>query len=391
MSRVLFMSHAAERTGPPVIMLHLARWLRANTDLEFELLFLEGGELEAEFRSLAPTHILDEWEPPRLAVLLDSLAWKVGREEWAPTIRAAFLRHRLRRIRNIDVVYINTCGSVRGLRYLRDRETATVLTHVHELSVGLEYHLPPEDHELIRSRSRHYIVVSEAVARATEQSFGVPPDMVKVRYGFVEAARARPDPAVGAASRSKLGIPDDAPVVGASGLTHWRKAPDLFVQVARLVDQGWDGPAPHFVWVGGQADGDELAPIRYDVDRSGLGDRVHFLGHQEDPIPWVQAFDLLVLPAREDAFPLVCLEAAAVGVPVVCWDNGGMPEFVGDGECGYVAHYPDLRAMADHVLTLLGDPALRRDIGARAQRRAREHHDVAVGAAAIYDELQPWL
>ena len=43
--KVLFCSHAAERTGPPIIMLHLARWLRANTDVDFELLFLQGGEL----------------------------------------------------------------------------------------------------------------------------------------------------------------------------------------------------------------------------------------------------------------------------------------------------------------------------------------------------------
>jgi glycosyltransferase involved in cell wall biosynthesis len=390
MGKVLFMSHAAERTGPPIIMLHLARWLRANTDLDFELLFLQGGELEEEFARLAPVHILDEWDPPRAAVVLDSLAWKVGREEWAPRIRAAFLRRRMRAIRDVDLVYVNTCGSVRGLRYLRDRDRATVVTHVHELSVGLDYHLAPEDVALIAERSSHYIVVSEAVAEATQEVFGATPEQIAVRYGFVEAERLVGDEEVGRRHRRRLGIPDGAPVVGAAGLTHWRKAPDLFLQVARLLDRSWGGAPPHFVWVGGERDGPELEPLRYDLERTDLAGRVHFLGHQADPMPWVQAFDVLVLPAREDAFPLVCLEAAAMSVPIVCFDNGGMPEFVGDGDCGFVVPYPDLGAMADRVRQLLEDEPLRRATGERAAAKARAGHDVAVGAAGIHEELRRW-
>ncbi|HYF47313.1 MAG TPA: hypothetical protein VD926_13955, partial [Acidimicrobiales bacterium] len=131
--KVLFCSHAAERTGPPIIMLHLARWLRANTDVDFELLFLQGGELEEEFRSLAPVWILDEWAPPRAAAVAESLAWKVGLGRFAPGIREAAIRRRMRDVRDVDVVYVNTAGSVRALRYL-DIGEPDVITHVHELS-----------------------------------------------------------------------------------------------------------------------------------------------------------------------------------------------------------------------------------------------------------------
>lgn len=389
--RVLFMSHAAERTGPPIIMLHLARWLRANTDVDFELLFLQGGELEEEFRTLAPVWILDEWEPPRTAAVAESVAWKVGLGRFAPRLRTWALRRRMRGVRDIDVVYINTAGSVRALRYL-DIGEPDVITHVHELSVGLDFHLGPEDHEIIRRRSRHYIVVSEAVRDAVAASFGVPRDQIGLRYGFVESAQSAPDPAVTLAHRHSAGIPDDALVVGAAGLTHWRKAPDLFVQVARKVRERWAGERPvHFLWVGGESDGPELEPVAYDIAHAGLEDVVHFVGHQADPFPWFAAFDVLVLPAREDAFPLVCLEAAALGVPIVCFDNGGMPEFVGDGDCGYVVPYPDLDQMADRVLALLTDDALRRQLGDRAAERSVAAHDVEVGARGIYEELVPWL
>ncbi len=389
--RVLFMSHAAERTGPPIIMLHLARWLRANTDVDFELLFLQGGELEDEFRTLAPVWILDEWDPPRIAAVAESIAWKVGLGRFAPRLRTWALRRRMQGVRDIDVVYINTAGSVRALRYL-DIGEPDVITHVHELSVGLDFHLGPEDHEIIRRRSRHYIVVSEAVRDAVAASFGVPRDQIGLRYGFVESAQSAPDPAVTLAHRRSAGIPDDALVVGAAGLTHWRKAPDLFVQVARRVRERWAGEHPvHFLWVGGESDGPELEPVAYDIAHAGLEDVVHFVGHQADPSPWFAAFDVLVLPAREDAFPLVCLEAAALGVPIVCFDNGGMPEFVGDGDCGYVVPYPDLDQMADRVLALLTDNRLRRQLGDRAAERSVAAHDVEVGARGIYEELAPWL
>lgn len=394
--KVLFLSHAAERTGPPIVLLHLARWLRAHTDVDFELLFLKGGELEEEFRTLAPVWILDEWAPPAAAVVAESVAWKVGLGRFAPRIRRAALRRRMRGVHDVDVVYINTCGSVRALRYL-DIGRPDVICHVHELSVGLDFHLAPEDHELIRRHAVHYIAVAEAVRRATIESFGVPPEQVSLRYGFVEAAAsaAHEDPAATLERRRSAGIPDDALVVGAAGLTHWRKAPDLFVQVARLVHRRWTGDRPvHFLWVGGEADGPELEPVRYDLAHAGtpgLAEVVHFVGHQADPDPWFAAFDLLVLPAREDAFPLVCLEAAAHGVPIVCFDNGGMPEFVGDDECGAVVAYPDVGAMADAVLALLADDADRAERGRRAAERSIAHHDVSVGAAGIAEELAPWL
>ncbi|MBL8778117.1 MAG: glycosyltransferase family 4 protein [Acidimicrobiales bacterium] len=388
--RVLFLSHAAERTGPPIILLHLARWLRAHTDLDFGIVFLQGGELEEEFRSLAPVWILDEWDPPRPAVVLDSLAWKFGLERHAPRIRAAALRWRMRGVRDFDVVYVNTCGSVRPLRYL-PLEDPIVLTHVHELSVGLDFHLPPEDRELIREVTRHYITVSDAVSEDTERVFGATPDQITRQYGFVELPPEDVPLAETAALRSSLGIPDDAPIVGAAGLTHWRKAPDLFVQVARLMGDRHPGPAPHFVWVGGEAGGPELEPVRYDVEHAGLADRMHFLGHQSDPLPWFRLFDVLLLPAREDAFPLVCLEAASLGVPIICFDNGGMPEFVGDGERGFVVPYPDLAAMAERTLEVLGDDELRDRLGDAARAKARSENGVETGAAAIHRELERWI
>ncbi|HEX8833654.1 MAG TPA: hypothetical protein VF719_05610, partial [Abditibacteriaceae bacterium] len=47
--RILFISHAATRTGAPMMLLHLLRWLAENSDFECDLLLLRGGPLESEF------------------------------------------------------------------------------------------------------------------------------------------------------------------------------------------------------------------------------------------------------------------------------------------------------------------------------------------------------
>ena len=387
--RVLFLSYEAERTGPPVVLLHLARWLRAHTDLEFGIVLQHGGELEAAFRELAPVWVLDEHRPPRATAIAESLAWKLGLHRMAPRIRAAGQRWRLRSVRGYDLVYVNSCGAVRPLRYL-DLGEPVVITHVHELSVGLDYHLPPEDRALIRAVTVHYLAVSDAAVAETERAFGAHRHQISRCYPFIELPPDTPPKGESAALRASLGIPEDAPIVGSAGLTHWRKAPDLFVQVARLVDRRRPHPEPHFIWVGGAAAGPDLAPLRYDLARAGLLDRVHFVGHHADPIPWFRLFDVFLLPAREDAFPLVCLEAASIGVPIVCFDNGGMPEFVGDDERGFVVPYPDLGAMADRTARLLADPVRRRDLGAAARDRARAEHGVDTGAAAIHREVLRW-
>ena len=92
------------------------------------------------------------------------------------------------------------------------------------------------------------------------------------------------------------------------------------------------------------------------IEDSGLAAHVTFLGPKPNPRDWFRAGDVFLLPSREDPFPLVCLEAAEAGMPVVCFaEAGGMPDFVED-DAGFVVPYLDVEAMAEAV-----DPELYRN------------------------------
>jgi glycosyltransferase involved in cell wall biosynthesis len=143
----------------------------------------------------------------------------------------------------------------------------------------------------------------------------------------------------------------------------------------------------YFVWVGGGWSPDP-EQFEHDIRKSGLAEKVRFTGAVTNPADYCGAADVFVLTSREDPYPLVCLEAAALGKPIVCFgEAGGMPEFV-EEDCGSVVPYLDVAAMADRVIALLGAPELRQTLGAAARRKVTERHDIGVAGPKILEIIE---
>jgi glycosyltransferase involved in cell wall biosynthesis len=79
--------------------------------------------------------------------------------------------------------------------------------------------------------------------------------------------------------------------------------------------------------------------------------------------------------ARE-GLPTVFMEAQAMGVPVVSFEIGGIPEVVCDGETGLLAREGDTESLAEHLLRYLTDETFWRTCSKRAVEWTREHFDL---------------
>lgn len=388
---LLFLGHAADRTGPPIYLLHLLRWLRANRpEVDFEVALMAGGALEDEFRALAPTSTYrglppSRWDAAERAMLLADLEHQ---DDWWALRRQRQMEYQMLQHADCRVVYVNGAPAVELARALPPGDRVQ-LSHVHELEIGLT-HLRSDDelHSLLDDATRIF-VVADAVGDNLVVRHGVDRAKVAVHRGMVDLAALGSHPAADrTAVRRAHGLPEQGPVVGTSGTLDWRKAVDLFVRAAWTMART---PRPEpitFVWVGGAPEAIRRAEAEAAV--VGLADRVRFVGVQSDPLEWFACFDVFLLPSREDPFPLVCLEAAAVGCPVVAFDAGGIPELLVRG-CGLVASYPDVDELAGHATGLLDDEGARRAMGERGRELMRAEHDVSVLAPRLWADIERWL
>jgi glycosyltransferase involved in cell wall biosynthesis len=377
-ARILFVSHEASRTGAPILLLNLMQWIRKHTSWDMDLLLADGGELTSEFAKLGNTFVLPPW----------SAEWKPG------AVRARLARRRiLSRLRsgNWSLIYSNTAINGEALDVL-GRQQPTI-SHIHELATSIRVYGGYNFDSVLRHTTR-YIACSEAVKTDLTSEWPIEPGRVDVVHGFVhlpsplnESTKA----AVRTRIRHELGIPQDAFIVGGSGHVTWRKAPDIFIALAKAIQKRRPSKDTHFLWVGSLEGGIDLRAIEHDLRGLGLAGQVHFIGARSNPLDYFQAFDVFAMVSREDPFPLVCLEVASLGTPIVCFDYaGGTKELVED-DCGFVLPFQDVDAMADAVLTLHHCDDLRRAQGQRAATKVRQRHDINHAAPKIVDIVERLL
>jgi glycosyltransferase involved in cell wall biosynthesis len=91
---------------------------------------------------------------------------------------------------------------------------------------------------------------------------------------------------------------------------------------------------------------------------------------------YYSACDLFVFPGIRESLGLVFLEAQACGLPVVAFDNAGVPEAVKDGITGLLVPAFDAKAFEKAIARLLKDSQLRHKMGRAAQTYVRQKHDL---------------
>jgi glycosyltransferase involved in cell wall biosynthesis len=143
---------------------------------------------------------------------------------------------------------------------------------------------------------------------------------------------------------------DDATdIVYVGEFRHIKGADILIDAVARLRADG----KPVTLTLAG--DGEEIEPLKAQIQSLGLTGAVRFIGHVQARYGFSKG-RLLVVPSRGDSMPYVVIEAAAAGIPMVAANVGGIPEIFGTHTDALFA--PNIvSAMADAIETALDDPA----------------------------------
>lgn len=158
----------------------------------------------------------------------------------------------------------------------------------------------------------------------------------------------------GTVKRSSLGIPEDAYVVGMVGRISPQKAPDVFVKMAKLVKD--EIPNAHFVIVGS---GNQEAEIRKYAEENKFADSLHITGWVDDPMSYVELFDVACLLSRWEGFGLALPEYMMAGKPIVASRVDAIPNIIRNGENGLLVEVDDATGASEAVLQIYQDRSLK--------------------------------
>jgi len=206
------------------------------------------------------------------------------------------------------------------------------------------------------------VTISKYSLRKLEEHYNIDPNRVCIVPNGVDTEKFKPTSDTKWAKRQlDLG---DAPVVLFVGSLIPRKGVGYLVETAKkVVNQQADAK---FVIVG-------KGPLRSRLDETirnaGLGGHFRFLGNiAETQLPLVYgAADVFVLSSVQEGQGIVLLEAQACGKPAVAFDVGGVGEAVENKKTGLLVERGDVDGLADALLRLLADEALKLKMGESAR------------------------
>ncbi|MFO1134705.1 MAG: glycosyltransferase [Rhodoblastus sp.] len=350
---ILLVTHDLEIGGAQALIRALAKWLLAATKYDVRFVALRGGADAHRFTEIAPVFDIaghaEMHEVPAARTLL---------RDFIPA--------------DLKLVLINSVASGAFLDWWDGQQP--VISYIHELQKMITEH----GDNIVRLAERSSFVLggSEAVTTLLRSEHLIEADKCRLVPDFMHDLDHRPqNDAQRDGIRRKYGAPHGAVVLVGCGVAHWRKAPDLFVEVAAKVRRS-SSRQVYFIWIGGGPDLDEC---RSQAVELGVSDIVNFVGFSNEAEAIIGSSDVFMLPSLEDPFPLVCIHAALNGLPIVCFEEaGGVPAFVAQG-AGVATPFKNTDAMAAAAVRYVEDVALRRQAGERGRILAKNHLVSATG------------
>lgn len=266
---------------------------------------------------------------------------------------------RLCRDYNIDVLEAHLTKPIMGCLLASFFRKCKVVVHEHGpvFEKGLQYSLYRFVLKALWRRATVFVTVSNYMAGYLTRRIGITPERIKVIPNAVRLDVFDLQRVSKRLSRQNLGISEQDIVLGFVGRLNSIKGVDLLVRAMPLLLRQ---SRHYFLLLVGE--GPERESLQTLAQKLRVDDRIRFLGFCDNIPQIVAAFDIGVVPSRQESFGIVCLEMMRMMVPLVSSGVGGMAEYVIDGKTGLMLKENTPEEICRCVQLLSEDQKLRNSI-----------------------------
>jgi len=275
-------------------------------------------------------------------------------------------------IQEIDFVFSNTLANGHIIQLIRKYYTGKIFSYVHELesiaaTCTSEYSLKAGLLD-----SDQIFVPCRRVSDFLQTKYGVENEKIKYLDYYIPSFNP-PDADEVELFKFKHSLKSSF-IVGGLGNIEWRKGTDIFIEVAKEINRKNADADIQFMWMGGDPNGNEYKQVEYLLNTSGLKNKIILIPNSSSSGVFLKNISLLLLTSREDAYPVVVLEAASEKIPTVCFaDSGGAVEFV-ENDSGIIANGFSIDEMINAVESCFKNPLLVEKLGMNAFLKVNKKH-----------------
>lgn len=341
--KILFILHEATESGAPMVVFSFMQWLKKNTDVQFDCYVVLKGNLSLKLRGLCSNvYEKPQYKPYRVREKFQRFLTrnKMTQEE-------VFFKKITDN--NYDFIYLNSIFSIPEFRNIEKYfSKPKKILHLHEAQFLISYFekLYPEI-DPIKNIDLTIAVSKTAQANFLEK-YHYPHDKIKVIYPHLEKP-LRLDDEIKINIREQLGIAKETFVIGNIGNPHLVKTSEMLPILASILTKKYPQFNFKLLIVGGEDNNIFTLSNKIDAKKLQVTDKILFIDHQSDIIPYLQIMNIYAMISREESFSLMTVMAALSHIPIISFkDNGGPEELLSD-DFAILTDYLDYNRLADAI------------------------------------------
>lgn len=363
--------------GLGVACYQLCQELSKADDIQIEFVLPYHADHDADFMTITAARPVGVTEIIKTSGAYDSYKYRYedGHEEWHDIYAQAAHYEKgvasLAFSKEFDIVHAHDWLTFRAALRLKELTGCPIVLHVHSVEsdrAGGESGNPLV-HEIEATAftlADRVIAVSEHTKKAIVRDYGIPADKIVVVHNSIKVEDLEPlDSRNTYEYLVQLKMQDYRVVTNIGRLTVQKGLPNLLRAAKEVIVRA---PKTIFLIVGSGEQYHELIELAADL---GIGRNVIFTGFLRGK-QWRDAFaiaDLFVMPSVSEPFGLTPLEATGYGTPSLVSKQAGVSEVLRN--CLKVDYW-DIKEMANQIVAVVQNDALRRELTANAYREL--HH-----------------